>query len=376
MRNSHFFRVALFVFLGVLSNLLCGQNQASSTEPQTQIWIYYSTDPKSTLTIRGDEAGLSWHLGVPCQKVQDGLWTWKTNRSFSRLSFKILYQDQLWSVGANYQVKQGETLTLYPFFGNQRGTLFFLPRFWSPELKNYRTLRLYLPPSYLENKQKHYPVLYVQDGQNLFESKTSAFGVEWELDENLDQLIRQGQMDEIIVVGIDHMGMKRLFEYTPKSEDYPGSGGSGLYQEFVIKTIKPYIDTHYRTCPEPNTSGIMGSSLGGLIAFESTNLGIFGKIASLSGSFWWNEEASAQKINQMSLFSTIQFYLDAGTVQDGLVSTQRMAEVLRTQGYSFMFYQEEGGRHQEAYWAKRVWRPLCYFFPFQSTFYAPPSDGK
>src|SRR5207248_10769831 len=111
----------------------------------------------------------------------------------------------------------------------------------SPELGNRRTLRSYLPPSDDENPGKRYPVLYMHDGQNLVDAATSPFGTEWQVDETLDAAVGHGDMDEVIVVGIDNTA-NRIWEYTPCCDATYGGGGAEPYERFVIDTVKPFVD--------------------------------------------------------------------------------------------------------------------------------------
>lgn len=360
------FCVSLAFWIGLWGNLLWSQT--------TQIIIHYEVDAGSFLAIRGNTFPLNWQQGQSCVLQNHSQWIWTSTKIQQRTEFKILWNDHVWSVGANYQVDPGERCEIYPFFGKTRGTRINHANFISKEFQNSRTLRIYLPPSYFENLQKKYPVLYVQDGQNLFDPETSAFGVEWALDETLDRLISNGEMEEVIVVGIDHTGTNRLFEYTTKMDLFPESGGSAKYKDFLKKTLMPYIEERYRVLKAPKNTGIMGSSLGGLVSFELawTEPSIFGKIGVLSGSFWWNYEEWASRVANAEK-KKIQIYLDCGTINDGLAETERFAEILRTKGYLMLFYREEGGRHQESFWAKRVERPLKFLFPFQSTDYTSPT---
>src|SRR5439155_250061 len=118
------------------------------------------------------------------------------------------------------------------------------------QLGNSRSLLVYLPPSYYENYLKRYPVLYMQDGQNIFDASTSFGGVEWGVDETADQLIRNGQMDEVIIVGLYNTGANRLYEYTPCCDPTYGGGGADNYENFMINTVKPFIDRGFRTIPK------------------------------------------------------------------------------------------------------------------------------
>src|SRR5262245_44761431 len=143
------------------------------------------------------------------------------------------------------------------------GTLKTLEGVYSPQLGNRRTLYVHLPPSY-DTAGRRYPVLYMQDGQNLFDEPLSYAG-EWRVDETMAALSDEGI--EAIVVGIQNMGARRIDEYSPFRDRRLRKGGRGdQYLSFVARTVKPLIDRDFRTLPERATTGILGSSMGGLIS--------------------------------------------------------------------------------------------------------------
>jgi predicted alpha/beta superfamily hydrolase len=271
-------------------------------------------------------------------------------------------------------VRAGTTVDIYPFFGAPTGRLVKVTNFWSPQLGNGRTLVIYLPPSYSENLMKRYPVLYMHDGQNLFEAATSAFGTEWQVDENIDAAVAAGKMDEVIVVGVANTG-NRIWEYTPCCDATYGGGGADRYERFLIDTVKPYVDQNLRTLPGKANTGVMGSSLGGLLSFYLTrrNPSVFAKAGCLSSSFWWNDEALTVDVEQSTAHVPVTIYLDAGTTNDGLPQTTRMDSALLADGYvqgrDLRFFTAQGGSHNEASWAARVRVPLEFLFPWQSTAY-------
>jgi predicted alpha/beta superfamily hydrolase len=271
-------------------------------------------------------------------------------------------------------VRAGTTVDVYPFFGPSSGRLVKVTGFYSPQLGNSRTLVIYLPPSYNENPLKRYPVLYMHDGQNLFEAATSAFGTEWQVDENINASVGGGRMDEVIVVGVSNTA-NRIWEYTPCCDADYGGGGADTYERFLIDTVKPYIDQNLRTLPGKATTALMGSSLGGLLSFylARRNPTVFSKAGCLSSSFWWNNETLTVQVEQSTAHVPVKLYLDAGTSNDGLPQTTRMDQALLADGYAqgldLDLYTAQGGAHNEASWAARVRIPLEWLFPWQSTAY-------
>lgn len=130
----------------------------------------------------------------------------------------------------------------------------------APQLKTTKKIWVYLPKNY-KTSDKKYPVIYMHDAQNLFDAKTSFAG-EWNIDETLDSLKKQA-----IVIGIEHGNEKRLEELTPFPNEKYGGGKADDYLEFMVITLKPYVDKNYRTKPNANNTVIFGSSLGGLVSY-------------------------------------------------------------------------------------------------------------
>ncbi|HEY1149559.1 MAG TPA: alpha/beta hydrolase-fold protein, partial [Pseudoduganella sp.] len=246
----------------------------------------------------------------------------------------------------------------------KRGTLQIIDSFKSPQLGNERKLRIYLPPGYEEDGRKRYPVLYMHDGQNLFDAKTASYGVEWNIDEVADRMIAEGSMQEVIVVGIDNTA-DRIAEYTPCCDPKYGGGKLNDYAKFIVKTVKPWVDGHYRTLKDRSHTAIMGSSLGGI---ASVYIGqhypqVFSMAGGVSSSFWWNE---SNMVRNAPRLLPVKFYIDAGTAMDGLEATDAFRKAMLRRGYrpgkDFYFYKDEGGIHNEQSWASRVHVPLGWFF--------------
>lgn len=231
------------------------------------------------------------------------------------------------------------------------GHLRVLERVWSPQLDNHRDLLIYLPPSYLKG-HKRYPVLYMQDGQNLFDRATGYAGAEWQVDETMELLSGEGL--EAIVVGLPHMGEQRVQEYNPLAGTLVSRGQA--YLDFVVKTVKPMIDRDFRTRPDRKHTGLIGSSMGGLISLYGFfhHPHTFGLVGSLSPAFWYAAGAIYPAI-QSAAFSPGRIYLDHGTQE---ANAARMYALLLSKGYrpgeSILYVKEEGGEHTEAAWARRL----------------------
>lgn len=328
----------------------------ASSAGATTVRVHYDAG-KDGIAIFGDQRATA-------QGVRANVWSYSWPDRLGDITMKPALGGKP-STGGAYRIAAGASADIYPFFGPSAGKVTILPAMASPQLGNSRPLRVYLPPSYRENLAKRYPVLYVQDGQNLFDAATAAYGTEWGIDETVDRLVGAGVMDEVIVVGIDNTP-DRIAEYTPCCDPKHGGGKLDAYASFVVDTVKPAIDKMLRTLPGRGNSAIMGSSLGGIaaVAIAQRSPDVFAQAASLSGSFWWNERALVNAAARVP----VRFYLDAGTSDDGLEDTMEMREAMLRLGYregiDLSFYRAEGGAHNEASWAARVAKPLAWLFPW------------
>ncbi|MES2418035.1 MAG: alpha/beta hydrolase-fold protein [Bacteroidota bacterium] len=224
--------------------------------------------------------------------------------------------------------------------------------FFIPQLNTKRRVWIYLPVSYGLIPKK-YPVLYMHDGQNLFDESTSSFG-EWGIDELLDQLIANGGK-EWIVVGIDHGGSERLMEYNPYNSKY-GKGKGRAYVDFLVHSLKPYIDRHYRTFKGSKNTAIAGSSMGGLISMYAIAAypHVFGKAGIFSPAFWLGKEIEAELKNAGNKLKKHQIYFVAGALEDKsmLSDMQIVYQILNpTRGNkSIKLIEKADGEHKEWFW--------------------------
>jgi predicted alpha/beta superfamily hydrolase len=230
--------------------------------------------------------------------------------------------------------------------------------FYIPQLERYRRVRIYLPESYSVSGKK-YPVLYLQDGQNVFDNATAGFG-EWGIDEALDTL--GSKIAETIVVAIDHGGNKRLNEYAPYDMEKYGKGEGDAYADFLVKTLRPYINKHYRTKKCGKHNYIAGSSMGGLISFY-TILKYpkkFGGAGVFSPAFWINPQLKnidpqkAKKVKARIYFFAGQLEGES-MVPDMLNVFEQMHEHSKAKMKTVIRAQ---GKHNEATW--RTEFPLFY----------------
>jgi predicted alpha/beta superfamily hydrolase len=222
----------------------------------------------------------------------------------------------------------------------------------APQLKTNRKIWLYLPKNY-ETSTKKYPVIYMHDAQNLFDAKTSFAG-EWNVDEKLDSLNAQ-----VIVVGIENGGEKRLEELTPYKNYKYGGGNADKYLEFIVNTLKPEIDKKYRTKTNAKNTTIMGSSLGGLISFYAAikYADVFGKAGVFSPAFWINrKEINDYMANSKKLKAKIYFLCgDSEGDDDSMVTDLNHMELLLNKKRCYCLHLTKkviikGGHHNEKLW--------------------------
>ena len=245
--------------------------------------------------------------------------------------------------------------------------------FYMPQLNRYRRIWLYLPLDY--NSTTHdYPVLYMHDGQNVFDDLTSFIG-EWEVDETLNDLHAAGDPG-IIVVAIDNGQNLRIDEYTPWYNATYGGGDGALYIDFIIDDLMPYINANYRTLTEPENTGIMGSSLGGLI---STYAGIehqdvFGKVGAFSPAYWINPEAFGH-VTSTGKQEPMRIYQLGGTQEGANFITQMhaMHDTLAAAGFGpneLLTVEKSDGQHSEWFWAREF--EAAYLWLFRDTLTSTP----
>jgi predicted alpha/beta superfamily hydrolase len=251
--------------------------------------------------------------------------------------------------------------------------------FESKILTNKRTIRVYLPENYF-NSSEYYPVIYAQDGQNLFFDPNNK--MKWDLDKNIEKLTKEDKIKDVIVVGIDHMGVQRITEYTPFPFSSYGGGKGKLYGEFLVKEVKPFIEANFRVKTNREDVAVMGSSLGGLI---SLYIGMwypeqFGIIGSVSPSYWWGLDKNlAEASNNIESLKTQKIYIDMGYreqstmfkekngrgVSNVIYTTKEMFLLLQKNGMDYpnlLYIEDLAGEHNELIWKERITNFLIFAF--------------
>jgi isoamylase len=243
------------------------------------------------------------------------------------------------------------------------GTVQVLEQIQSPTLQGARDILVYLPPDY-HHSDAYYPVLYMHDGQNLFDEATS-FSCEWQVDETMEELSRAGY--PAIVVGIPNRGPERLAEYSPFADACHGGGQGEAYLAFLVETLKPQIDQSFRTLPDRLHTGMMGSSMGGLISLYAffRHPEAFGFVGAMSPSLWFAERAIFPFV-QAAAFIPGTLYLDVGRLEgpDELGDFRRLCIVLIDKGYrpgsDILCVEEPTAEHCEPAWTGRLHSALRF----------------
>jgi len=265
--------------------------------------------------------------------------------------------------------------------------------FRSRFLRNNRDLIVYIPPGYDDQPFSRFPVLYLQDGQNLFDRATSFGGQDWNVHGAAEHMIGIGAVQPLIIVGIYNTGKSRIYEYTPVKSPKLGGGRADRYGKFLMEEVTPFIQREYRVSSDPRVTGIGGSSLGGLLALY---LGlkhpqVFGKIAALSPSVWWHHRMMMQFAASVTLRPPQRkraifrlrssepgpesprpaIWLDIGT-KEGLrivPDVEQFRDILLQRGWrqgeDLRYERVEGGEHNELAWSQRIGRVLKFLYPAQ-----------
>ncbi|HUP47244.1 MAG TPA: alpha/beta hydrolase-fold protein [Thermoanaerobaculia bacterium] len=252
------------------------------------------------------------------------------------------------------------------------GRLERIPRFESKILGNARELVVYLPPGYEEHEDRRYPVLYMHDGQNLFDSDRAFIpGQHWRLREAADEAIGAEGAEPVIIVGIDHAGPARIDEYTPTRDPKKNAGGRAPdHARMVIEEIKPLIDSRYRTLPAAADTAVGGSSLGGLdalyLAMRHPN--VFARVAVMSPSVWWHDRVILKEVEGFAGEPRPRAWLDAGVREgaEALRDVRALRDLMLRRGWNeadLLFREERRGDHSERAWAARARPMLEFLFP-------------
>jgi predicted alpha/beta superfamily hydrolase len=246
--------------------------------------------------------------------------------------------------------------------------------FGSRFLKNKRDVIVYLPPDYDASPGVRYPVLYMHDGQNLFDAATAFGGNEWGLAETAERMMKAGEIQSLIIAGIYNTGVERVHEYTHVKDKRGNGGRARAYGKLIIDELKPLIDREYRTLPDAANTGLGGSSLGGLVSLYLglTHPEIFGKLLVMSPSVWWSNAAILKTVARFRHKVRQKIWLDIGTQEDSrpevcVQQVRQLRDALIDKGWllgeELAFMEDEGAAHNEQAWGHRAPHALKFLFP-------------
>ena len=308
-----------------------------------------------------------WDADVEARRVSDDRHAWEFDLTgeTSVLEYKpCLVGDGVfaWASGANKLALLGNSgvQEVYPWF-DPFGAAYITPSlsFESEILGRELALRVYLPAGHRENYLKRYPVLYMHDGRNAFFPEEAFLHREWQVDETLDLLTRMSVIDELIVVAL----------YTPyRMADYV-SPGYVAFSRAMVEELKPVVDATFPTLTGPRDTAVLGSSLGGVAAFQLawTYPEIYGQAACFSSTFWYeNDLIDRVRREPLGARSSLRLYLDSGWPNDNYEVTLSMVNTLVDRGFDpgvgvhhFAFPQSS---HDETSWGARLHLPIQLFF--------------
>jgi len=350
-------------------------------------------DPaKDTVGVRSGFAPLSWGQTLPARD-EDGDGRYEVTVSFAERPFggqPVTYKFKVdsaknpndgWEEGRNRQVVPSDAAQVVarrynepppPIEPARTGTLRTHPGFTSQFL-GPRDVIVYLPPGYDREPSRRYPVLYMHDGQNVFDA--SSMGMEWQMDEIAERLITSGQIEPVIIVAVFNTEARRD-EYTPTYVERTeadgtvrkGGGKAGLYGRLLIEELKPFIDRTYRTRPEPRSTGLGGASFGGLV---SLHLGlkhpdVFGNLLAVSPSVWWDDFTILKTIAGLPAKTAQRIWVAIGTREgeEDVAAVRRLRDALAAKGWTpgadLRYLEQERGGHDEISWAAQV-EPMLRF---------------
>lgn len=341
----------------------------SSERKEITVRVHYPVTATGHIVLRRDS---DWSADIEPGEISHDGQCFEFNYNFDDAFsyFKPVLIDnstEHWAQGDNYLTLSHETTDrdVYPYFHEDGGcSACETEELSSADGSTGYDFRIFMPPGYMENTLKRYPVLYLQDGQNVFFASESFNGADWRIQETLTVLNAMNVIDKVIAVGIYPQDRER--DYT-----FPGYDA---YGQFVTQTLKSRIDTTLRTLDNADNTAIMGSSLGGVaslyMAWQWPD--VFGMTACMSGTFGWRDNL-AQRIAAEPR-RDLKIYLDSGWPQDNYEVTRDLRALLSNRGYreglDLLYFAFPGARHDEQAWALRSHIPFQFFF---SKKYPPPT---
>ncbi len=347
--------------------------------------VVHVPDPHSwdSVFLAGDGPDLGeWlSIGARCQRLSDGTHRLMLPVRHEGERVRFLATRGHWrdaEVGAGGQEARPREIELHHntivehrVGGWGRQSIRYHVDFRSAFLPHPHTLTVYLPPGYELEPERRYPVFYLHDGQNLFDSHTSFAGVPWGCDEIAERAIRRVAVEPLLLVGIAN-SPDRLQEYGPRRGADPDLAGA--YGRFIAEEVVPFINATYRTRSDLRSTGVGGSSMGGLISLHLCKWypDRFGRCAALSPSLWWDQEAFGQSLGVSTRWTqACRVWLDIGANEGGseagrqgmLRRARGLSEDLTRLGCDLRYYEDPSGAHNETSWGGRFAEVLRFLFP-------------
>jgi predicted alpha/beta superfamily hydrolase len=345
----------------------------------------HARDSNTMIYVAGNQPRIgNWSPNaVALHRLNDSVWSFSGSFIYGTvLQFKItngswdgeaLYDSTSIPRNTVIEVTKDTTVILRPLLWKTqlkklkpesavKGKVVFHRQMTGEGLNHRRDVMVWLPPSYESNRSKRYPVLYMHDGQNVFDPSTAFTGYDWRVDEVADSLITEKGIEEIIIVA--------LYNTPDRLPEYSDSPLGSAYLNFVVNIVKPMIDSAYRTKSDRKHTAVMGSSMGALssLLFAWKRPDVFGAAACLSTSFWYDDERTLKEIRDYAGHKKdVRIYLDCGEREKDLLGGYRtMVDLLKKKGYTkgkdLEYHIESKGVHTEHSWANRVWRPLVFLY--------------
>lgn len=356
-----------------------GSGELEPSGPLTIIRVRYPFLGRR-VELRGSEPPLSWDRSTPMEYVGDETFEFRT-RAFAagrtvQIKPLLMLNDDgssfKWSRGANFSVRAGSERTVFPCFYDEQGRVESLIPEFKPARLLPRPINVYYPMSYFENTLANYPVLYMHDGQNLFDNDSAFGGQSWLVRDALDDAAWTGLSQEVVVIAVGNT-RDRIGEYTPSANPrYQGSGRGDEYLSMVRDELQPVVRRLVRVRSQASETGIMGSSLGGLISmWAGLKAGDnFGLIGALSPSTWWDNRFILGAVpSSLATTRAARFYIDSGdsgNSNDDVANTTALATAVRSLGYqdgsTLLHVVQQGAAHNEYYWAQRFPNAVAFLF--------------
>jgi predicted alpha/beta superfamily hydrolase len=265
---------------------------------------------------------------------------------------------------------ESATVSLVP---QRIGSLEHYPAVRSRFLDEPHDVVVCVPPGYDDAPDRRYPVLYLHDGQNVFDDfPMSPFGVQWGVDVTARALIHAGVIEPLILVAIGNAGRERIDEYTPTRDAHHDAGGNAdRYGQMLVYELKPFIDRHYRTRRDAASTGLAGSSLGGLLTLHLglTHAAVFQRLALLSPSVWWDDRWIVRQLGASDARRPpLRIWLDVGTGEARMLKGARLLYRMLvrkgwTPGVDLAYHEAPGALHDERAWGERTGLFLRFLFP-------------